>query len=107
VSPDEMSERLAAWARVLWGDGRWVRRVVCVEPEGPRRTFLLFTGGRQVGHVRGRCAEAEAWDRGLREAERQGWTSAHRCGVDELRFRERVMPWTWEAANAGREVLDG
>lgn len=52
MSPDEMSERLAAWTRVLWGDGRWVRRVVCVEPDGPRRTWVLTQGGRQVGHVR-------------------------------------------------------
>lgn len=80
MTPDEMSERLAAWARVLWGDGRWVRRVICVEPEGPRRTWVLTEGGRQVGHVRLRA---------------QG----------EYAFEAHDLPWTWEVSDRTREML--
>jgi hypothetical protein len=62
MSPDEMSEWLAEWAATRCGCREYLtecahchhglRRVVCVEHEGPRRTWLLYEGGRQVGHVR-------------------------------------------------------
>lgn len=72
MTPDEMSERLAAWAATTrhiedCGGGSLAvheledRRVICVEPDGPRRTWCLWEGSRQVGHVRMR-ADVIAWD---------------------------------------------
>lgn len=52
MTPERMTDRLAEWVRVLWRDGRWVRRVDYVEDDGARRTWVLWEGGRQVGHVR-------------------------------------------------------
>lgn len=59
MTPEQMAERLAEWAAetrlVTFGGDPWPaceRRVDCVEPEGPRRTWVLWQGGRQVGLVR-------------------------------------------------------
>lgn len=103
MSPDEMSERLAAWeahceeCRGLGlppcGDG-W-RRVVCVEPEGPRRTWVLHEGGRQVGHVRMRATPV---------AHRVGVNSALSCGPVRTEIVSVDM-WTWEASDRTREML--
>lgn len=73
MTPEQMSERLAAWERACPASHTRRRRVVCVEDEGPRRTWTLWDGAIQVGHVRGR----------------QGPSGE----------------WTWEAANAGLDVL--
>lgn len=68
MTPEEMTKRLAAWVAHCeecsglglppCGDG-W-RRVVCVESEGPRRTWTLWQGTRQVGHVRMRGVGASS-----------------------------------------------
>lgn len=60
MTPDEMSDRLAAWERECTSAENSAdcpgcmrtRRVVCVEAEGQRRTWVLHEGGRQVGLVR-------------------------------------------------------
>jgi hypothetical protein len=95
MSPEQMSERLAEWA----ADREWecavTRRVVCVEPEGPRRTWLLYEGARQVGHVRMRCVAGE-------QAERE------ETGLVNTRWAQVVMrhaAWTWEASDRTREML--
>lgn len=80
MTPEQMAERLAAWEREpeSWHDRGLdpvTRRVVCLEPDGPRRTWALYEGGRQVGHARGR--------------------------------QSPDGEWTWEAANAGLDVLRG
>jgi hypothetical protein len=58
MTPNEVAERLRVWAT---SGGTWAestgftyyrRRVELVEHEGPRRTWLLFDGTKQVGHVR-------------------------------------------------------
>lgn len=53
MTPDEMSDRLAAWVEHggVWPNN-YDRRVDYVEPDGPRRTWVLWQGGRQVGLVR-------------------------------------------------------
>lgn len=69
MSPDEMGKRCMAWvlgdvagpgdidlSRVSVASGWTGRRVVCLEPDGPRRTWVLTEGGRQVGLVRLRNA---------------------------------------------------
>lgn len=85
MTPDEMSKRLAAWA----ADREWqcavTRRVVYVEAEGPRRTWVLTEGGRQVGHVRGREL-----------------LMAMLMSGDEMMC---VMTWAWEASDRTREML--
>jgi hypothetical protein len=47
MTPDEVAERLHEWTDR--GPGR---RVAYVEQDGPRRTWTLFEGPTQVGHVR-------------------------------------------------------
>lgn len=100
MTPDDIARRCEEWTR----DNSVPKRVVCVEPDGPRRTWLLFEAGRQVGHVRGRCQGLDD-DRHLQMLRRanapQLLIDSHECWL------EGRLPWTWEAANAGREVLGG
>lgn len=93
MTPEQMSERLAAW--VAEADEPCVctvacvhtvtRRVVCVEPEGPRRTWVLTEGGRQVGHARVRLGTMRATPVG----------AAYSVG----------LTWTVEASDRTREML--
>lgn len=92
MTPDDIARRCEAWAdnrpRIFPGGYErrvHLRRVVCVEPDGPRRCWVLYEGGRQVGHVRGRLRVIAALVSGP--------------------VTMPVSDWTWEAANAGREVL--
>jgi hypothetical protein len=55
MTPEDVAERLREWASDVDCPDWWTRRVECVEPEGPRRTWLLWQDGRQVGHVRMRA----------------------------------------------------
>lgn len=88
MTPEDVAKRCAEWAdnrpRIFPGGYErrvHLRRVECAEPDGPRRCWVLFEGGRQVGHVRGR--------------ERIVATRS---------FGDQPF-WTWEAANAGRDIL--
>lgn len=60
MTPDEMSDRLAAWACRCDLCCHDSRRVVCLEPDGPRRTWVLYESGRQVGLVRMRGVGASS-----------------------------------------------
>ena len=100
MSPDEMSERLEAWARSpeSWHDRGLdpvTRRVVCVEEEGLRRTWVLFEGGRQVGHVRMRATPV---------AHKVTVSSALAWVPDRTEIRS-VDKWTWEASQRTCEAL--
>ena len=103
MSPDEMSERLEDWLHHC-SDAKSVkdcpacmglRRVVCVEDDGPRRTWALFEGGRQVGHVRMRATPV---------AYRVGVSSALAWVPDRTEIRS-VDKWTWEASQRTCEAL--
>lgn len=78
---EQMAERLAAWADETWSP---VRRVTCIESEGPRRTWVLYEGGRQVGLVRLRSASE--------------WVG---FGSD----MEPYCEWTVEASDRTRQLL--
>lgn len=103
MTPDEMSERLAAWVNVdsaqrhaeflrgLPTNPHGTRRVVCVEPDGPRRTWVLYEGGRQVGLVRLR-AEPGKRPRpvaGLDGPRGRFW--CHLCCT----FTDQTVRWPW------------
>lgn len=64
MSPEQMAERLAEWVdhASVWPNNH-DRRVVCVEPEGPRRTWCLWEGSKQAGLVRMRNLGAEDMER--------------------------------------------
>lgn len=94
MTPDDIARRCEAWCVGPTSRHKAPRRVVCVEPDESRRTWLLFEGGRQVGHVRGRNPAGE-------DMEREG------AGTEWVARMMRSTRWTWEAANAGREVLGG
>ena len=86
MTPDEMSEQLRLWEDGLipvgsWQDGR-NRRVDYIEYEGPRRTWLLWEDGRQVGHVRLRHRQP-------RGGEKRGWCSL--CHRDVV----LTVDWPW------------
>lgn len=107
-----MAERLTEWAADVDSPSWWERRVDCVEPEGPRRTWALWEGGRQVGLVRLRNSAAESWERSAREAEESGaWDVV---AFQDMRIAERCMdptdekwaaPWTVEASDRTRATL--
>jgi len=82
-----------------WLD-RWTwpsteRRVTCVEPEGPRRTWVLTEGGRQCGHVRMR------W---LGTMTENVWTPAN-DGSHGVVKRSSDLGWTVEASDRARAAL--
>lgn len=95
MSPEQMSDRLHEWRRdsERATGSIWSRRVVCVEPDGPRRTWVLYDGSRQVGHVRMRAtptpytvSRVPAW----------GPPHTEMLSVDE---------WTVEASDRTRAML--
>ena len=104
MSPEQMSERLAAWvrsrdsARDVFAEWRDTtvgdplveeamprRRIVCVEDEGPRRTWTLHEGSRQVGLVRMRMEPR--WEYGPTPSAAWAWEASRRTrealGMDE------------------------
>jgi hypothetical protein len=52
MTPEGVAERLREWARKIVVPRKRTRRVAYVEQDGPRRTWTLFDGPTQVGHVR-------------------------------------------------------
>lgn len=98
MTPDDVGRMCMAW---VLGDvagpgdidissasvaSAWTgRRVVCVEPDGPRRTWVLYEGGRQVGHARLRLDTMRAEPVG----------SAYSVG----------LTWTVEASDRTRAML--
>lgn len=116
MTPDKMSDLLVSW--VFCGDRfrgdqpSATRRVVCLEPDGPRRTWVLYEGGRQVGLVRVRNLAAESWERSAREAEESGaWDVV---AFQDMRIAECCMdptdekwasPWTVEASDRTLAML--
>lgn len=93
MTPDEMSERLAVWACRCDLCCHDSRRVVCLEPDGPRRTWVLYEGGRQVGHVRIRATPTP-----YTVSRVPAWGPPHTeiVSVDE---------WTVEASDRTRAML--
>lgn len=102
MTPEQMSERLATWAATTrriedCGGGSLAvhkledRHVVCLEPDGPRRTWALYEGGRQVGLVRMRNPGAE-------DMEREG------CAPEWSERMMRATLWTWEASDRTRAM---
>jgi hypothetical protein len=112
MTPDEVGERLREWA--TWCDChtherqvcdvcQGLRRVECVEPDGPRRTWILFEGPKQVGHVRGRVEGVDD-NRHLQMLRR---TNAPQLLIDSHEcWLEQHLPWTVEASRGiAREAI--
>lgn len=82
MTPEDVADVLKEWVkdvpRVPERPGsdvyRFVpRRAEYVEPEGPRRTWVLVEDGRQVGMVQGRMVEANSFYGDIVEEWTWGW----------------------------------
>jgi len=109
VTPDDIAERLREWVeRIDPSVAEFLhvtRRVELVENEGPRRTWTLYEGPTQVGHVRAVCGVALEYERGLMLRE---WLGEPECGDarERLARLQARAPWTVETSRGiAREAL--
>lgn len=100
MTPEDVADVLKEWVkdvpRVPERPGsdvyRFVpRRAEYVEPEGPRRTWVLVEDGRQVGMVQGRMVEANSF-RLATMIRLGGEPDLH---VDSPVYGDIVEEWTW------------